>query len=65
MKDDISIPHLVNWHTKDSNPLSDLPDVNVRMTFMNTAKKSHSQSQSGVYSRYDGLEGFFGHRGTL
>jgi hypothetical protein len=48
MKDDTSIPHLVDWRTKDSYSLADLPDVNVRMTFMNTAIRSLTKLVRGL-----------------
>jgi hypothetical protein len=50
MKDGISIPHLVDWRTKDSYRLADHPDANVSITSMNAAvnKITHKIGQGTV-----------------
>lgn len=42
MKDGISIPHLINWRTKDAHPLADLPDVKVSLAH-SRIKRRHLQ----------------------
>ena len=46
-KDNVSIPHLVNWRTKDIYPLSDFADVYVS----STALREHSSKLTAYMRR--------------